>query len=145
MIDTTRRATNYFDSIHFVLDVFFKLYQANIHRPSSVSSMQLIQQSIRIYLRSYIQPYDQLKQCEQDILEIINNEFTCQSGHDDDQQPFVKTLWLSHRTKTYSSWINRADKFLKDLIDLHESFRKVSHNKCVETKTIFFDTCSSSE
>ena len=33
--------------------------------------MQLIQQSIRIYLRSYLQPYEQLKKCEQDILQMI--------------------------------------------------------------------------
>ncbi|CAF4233515.1 unnamed protein product, partial [Adineta steineri] len=42
----------------------------------------------------------------------------------DDQQPFKNTLWLSQFTKIYSSWIHRADKHLKDLMDLHESFRK---------------------
>jgi hypothetical protein len=96
------------------------------HRSSTASPMQLIQQSLRIYLRSYLQPYEQLKKCEQDILEIINREFRGQLGMIDDQQPFRNTLWLSNCTKIYSSWINRADKFLKDLNDLHESFRKVN-------------------
>lgn len=89
--------------------------------------MQLIQQSIRIYLRSYLQPYEQLKKCEQDILEIIEREFHGQLGMIDDQQPFVNTLWSPHCTKPYSSWVQRADKFVKDLIDLNESFRKVSY------------------
>lgn len=97
------------------------------HRTSSATSMQLIHQSIRIYLRSYRHLYDKLKTCEQDTVELMDREFAgqvgCLSG---DQQPFVRTLWLSHRTKMYSSWIHRADKFLKDLMDLHESFRKVS-------------------
>jgi hypothetical protein len=88
--------------------------------------MQLIQQSLRIYLRSYLHPYEQLKTCEQDILDMIEKEFSGQLGMIDDQQPFVNTLWLSNCTKIYSSWIHRADKFLKDLMDLHESFRKVS-------------------
>jgi hypothetical protein len=87
--------------------------------------MQLIQQSIRIYLRSYLQPYEQLKKCEQDILQMIEKEFGGQLGMAEDQQPYVNTLWLSHRTKAYSSWINRTDKNLKDLNDLHESLRKV--------------------
>ena len=43
----------------------------------------------------------------------------------DDQQPFVNTLWLSQHTKIYASWIHRADKYLKDLDDLNDSFRKV--------------------
>lgn len=101
--------------------------------------MQLIQQSIRIYLRSYLQPYEQLKKCEQDIMEIINREFHGQLSMINDQQPFVNTLWLSNCTKIYSSWINRADKYLKDLNDLHESFRKV--NFCFffkKKKTCFF-------
>ncbi|CAF0753788.1 unnamed protein product [Adineta ricciae] len=93
-------------------------------RQSSTSPMQLIQQSIRIYLRSYLQPYEQLKKCEQDILQMIEKEFGGQLGMIDDKQPYVNTLWLSHRTKTYSSWIHRIDKQLKDLNDLHESFRK---------------------
>ena len=92
----------------------------------STSPMQLIQQSIRIYLRSYLQPYEQLKKCEQDILQMVDKEFSGQLGMVEDQQPYVNTLWLSHRTKTYSSWINRTDKLLKDLNDLHESFRKVN-------------------
>ena len=87
--------------------------------------MQLIQQSIRIYLRSYLQPYEQLKKCEQDILQMVNTEFSGQLGMIEDQQPYVNTLWLSYRTKTYSTWIHRTDKHLKDLNDLHESFRKV--------------------
>jgi hypothetical protein len=86
--------------------------------------MQLIQQSIRIYLRSYLQPYEQLKKCEQDILQMIEKEFSGQLGMIDDQQPFVNTLWLSHLTKTYSSWIQRTDKHFNDLNDLNESFRK---------------------
>jgi hypothetical protein len=94
------------------------------HRSPAASPMQLIQQSIRIYLRSYLQPYEQLKKCEQDIIEIIDREFHGQLGMIDDQQPFRNTLWLSNYTKIYSSWIHRADKFLKDLNDLHESFRK---------------------
>ena len=97
---------------------------ATTHRAPSASPMQLIQQSIRIYLRSYLQPYEQLKKCEQDVLEIIESEFHGQLGMLDDLQPFANTLWLSHCTKPYSSWIHRADKFLKDLLDLHESFRK---------------------
>ena len=96
------------------------------HRSSGLSPVQLIQQSIRIYLRSYLQPYEELKKCEQDILEIINQEFDGHLGMIDDQQPFVNTLWLSQCSKTYSSWIHRADKHLKDLNDLNESFRKVS-------------------
>ena len=97
------------------------------HRTSSATSMQLIHQSIRIYLRSYRHLYDKLKTCEQDTVELMDREFAGQVGcRSDDQQPFVRTLWLSHRTKMYSSWIHRADKFLKDLMDLHESFRKVS-------------------
>ncbi|CAF1406879.1 unnamed protein product [Adineta steineri] len=94
------------------------------HRSPSASPMQLIQQSIRIYLRSYLQPYEQLKKCEQDILDMIEKEFSGQLGMLDDQQPFKNTLWLSQFTKIYSSWIHRADKHLKDLMDLHESFRK---------------------
>ena len=95
------------------------------HRSSGLTPVQLIQQSIRIYLRSYLQPYEQLKKCEQDILDIIDREFGGHLGMIDDQQPFVNTLWLSQCTKTYSSWIHRADKHLKDLNDLNESFRKV--------------------
>ena len=91
--------------------------------------MQLIQQSIRIYLRSYLQPYEQLKKCEQDVLEMVEKEFSGQLGMIDDQQPFVNTLWLSHHTKIYSSWIHRVDKFLKDLSDLDASFKKVSRKK----------------
>jgi hypothetical protein len=103
------------------------LSPATTHRTSSATSMQLIHQSIRIYLRSYRHLYDKLKTCEQDTVELIDREFSGQVGcQSDDQQPFVRTLWLSHRTRMYSSWIHRADKFLKDLMDLHESFRKVS-------------------
>lgn len=80
---------------------------------------------MRIYLRSYLPPYEQLKKCEQDILEIIDREFRGQLGMIDDQQPFANTLWLSQCTKIYSSWIDRADKYLNDLNDLNESFRKV--------------------
>lgn len=87
--------------------------------------MQLIQQSMRIYLRSYLQTYEKLKKCEQDILAIIEKEFNGQLGMIDDQQPFSNTLWSSNCTKIYSSWIQRADKYLKDLIDLNESFRRV--------------------
>ncbi|UJR22056.1 hypothetical protein I4U23_025124 [Adineta vaga] len=94
------------------------------HRSTGTSPMQLIQQSIRIYLRSYLQPYEQLKKCEQDILEMVEREFHGQLGMPDDQQPFVNTLWISQCTKIYATWIHRADKFLKDLMDLHESFRK---------------------
>ena len=101
------------------------MYTVTVRRQSSASPMQLIQQSIRIYLRSYLQPYEQLKKCELDILEMIRKEFGGQLGMSDDQQPYVNTLWSSHRTKTYASWINRTDKNLKDLNDLHESFRKV--------------------
>ncbi|CAF0845241.1 unnamed protein product [Adineta ricciae] len=94
------------------------------HRSTGASPMQLIQQSIRIYLRSYLQPYEQLKKCEQDIIEMIEKEFSGQLGVPNDQKPFVNTLWISQCTKMYASWIHRADKFLKDLMDLHESFRK---------------------
>lgn len=87
--------------------------------------MQLIQQSIRIYLRAYVQPYDQLKTCEQNIVEIIQSEFDTSNGSNEDEQPFGKTLWSPNRTKTYASWCFRADKFLKDLMDLKDSFRKV--------------------
>jgi len=90
--------------------------------------MQLIQQSIRIYLRSYLQPYEQLKKCEQDILQMTEKEFNGQLGMIEGQEPFVNTLWSSNRTKTYSTWISRTDKYLKDLNDLHESFRKVNNN-----------------
>lgn len=96
------------------------------HRQVTASPMQLIQQSMRIYLRSYLQTYEQLKKCEQDIKDIIEKEFSGQLDLVDDQKPFVNTLWLSNCTKAYSSWIHRADKFLKDLIDLNDSFRKVS-------------------
>jgi len=104
------------------------VFLVTTHRSSNASPMQLIQQSIRIYLRSYLQPYEQLKKCEHDIVELINQEYHGQLGmnDNDDQQPFVNTLWSSNCTKTYSSWINRADKYLKDLMDLHESFRKVN-------------------
>lgn len=109
-----------FDFLRFSFhDVFFSVPTRRM------PSVQLIQQSIRIYLRSYIQPYEQLKTCEQQLMEIIQEEFSSQLGTNDDEQPFGKTLWLSHRTKTYASWNQRADKFLKDLIDLNESFRKV--------------------
>ncbi|CAF1028769.1 unnamed protein product [Rotaria sordida] len=94
------------------------------HRSSTATPSQLIKQSLRIYLRSYLQPYEQLKKCEQDILEIIENEFNGQLGMIDDQPPFTNTLWLSQYTKTYASWIHRADKYLKDLIDLNDSFKK---------------------
>jgi len=90
--------------------------------------MQLIQQSIRIYLRSYLQPYEQLKKCEQDILQMTEKEFNGQLGTIEGQEPFVNTLWSSHRTKSYSSWIYRIDKHLKDLNDLNESFKKVNNN-----------------
>jgi hypothetical protein len=114
---------------------------ATTHRSSGASPMQLIQQSIRIYLRSYLHPYEQLKKCEQDIMEIIEKEFRGQLGMIDDQQPFANTLWLSHYTKTYSSWIHRADKLIKDLIDLHESFKKVSLPiQLDETFLILFET-----
>jgi hypothetical protein len=101
-------------------------YLVSVRRQSSTSPMQLIQQSIRIYLRSYLQPYEQLKKCEQDILQMIEKEFGGQLGMSDDQQPYANTLWLSHRTKTYASWIQRTEKYFKDLNDLHESLRKVN-------------------
>jgi hypothetical protein len=116
------KPTKAFPYIQF-FDLFFLVAQ---HRSSGTSPVQLIQQSIRIYLRSYLHPYEELKKCEQDILEIIDREFRGQLGMIDDQQPFVNTLWLSHCTKVYSSWIHRADKYLKDLSDLNESFRKVN-------------------
>ncbi|CAF3517127.1 unnamed protein product [Adineta steineri] len=100
------------------------LSPGSTRRQSSSSPMLLIQQSIRIYLRAYLQPYEQLKKCQKDILEMIEKEFGGQLGMVEDQKPFVNTLWSSHRTKTYSSWIHRTDKLLKDLNDLHESFRK---------------------
>jgi hypothetical protein len=88
--------------------------------------MQLLQQSIRIYLRSYLQPYEQLRKCEEDIKQMTEKEFSGQLGMLEGQEPFVNTLWSSDRTKTYSTWIYRTDKLLKDLNDLHESFRKVN-------------------
>ncbi|CAF4912836.1 unnamed protein product [Rotaria sp. Silwood1] len=96
------------------------------HRSSTPSPAQLMKQSMRIYLRSYLQSYEQLKKCEQDIIEIIEKEFSGKLGMIDEQQPFANTLWLSQCTKTYASWIHRADKYLKDLNDLNDSFRKVS-------------------
>lgn len=107
------------------------------HRTPSSTPMQLIQQSIRIYLRSYLHTYEKLKKCDQDIQEIINREFHGQLSMINDQQPFVNTLWLSNCTKIYSSWINRADKYLKDLNDLHDSFRKV--------KSLFFASINKNE
>ncbi|CAF3436135.1 unnamed protein product [Rotaria socialis] len=100
------------------------LSPASPRRTSTASPMQLIQQSIRIYLRSYHQPYEQIKKCEQDILEIIEKQFNGKLGMIDDQQPFDNTLWSPHCTKPYSAWVQRADKFLKDLNDLNDSFRK---------------------
>jgi hypothetical protein len=109
-----------------MIDYLFLLIIATTHRSSGASPMQLIQQSLRIYLRSYLQPYEQLKKCELDVIEMIEKQFSGQLGMIDDQQPFANTLWLSHCTKTYSSWIHRADKLIKDLMDLNESFKKVS-------------------
>ncbi|CAF1068442.1 unnamed protein product [Rotaria sordida] len=93
-------------------------------RPSLASSMQLVQQSTRTYLRLYSQPYDELRQCEENILKMIEQEFGGQLTMIDDQQPFVNTLWSSDKTKTYSTWIHRIDKHLKDLNDVYESFRQ---------------------
>ena len=99
---------------------------AHLNNPnsSSASPVQLIQQSIRIYLRSYLQPYEQLKKCEQSILEMTEKEFQGQLSLNESQEPFLNTLWSSNRTKTYSTWVYRTDKFIKDLNDLNESFRK---------------------
>jgi len=93
-------------------------------RTSSTSSMQLIQQSTRNYLRSYVQPYDQLQKCEEDIIYMIDKEFGGKLSMIDDKQPYINTLWSSDRSKTYLTWIQQAEKYLKDLNDLHESFRK---------------------
>ncbi|CAF3434250.1 unnamed protein product [Rotaria sp. Silwood1] len=93
-------------------------------RSSSASSMQLVQQSARTYLRLYSQPYEQLKQCEENILQMIQLEFGGQLTTIGDQQPFVNTLWSSDKTKAYSSWFYRIDKHLKDLNDVYESFRQ---------------------
>lgn len=95
-----------------------------IQRPSSTSSMQLIQQSTRNYLRSYVQPYEQLKTCEKDIMHMIEKEFGGQLSMIDDKQPYLNTLWSSNRSKNYLTWIQQAEKHLKDLNELHESFRK---------------------
>ena len=88
--------------------------------------MQLIQQSTKNYLRSYVQPYEQLKRCEQDIMHMIEKEFGGNLGMVDDKQPYINTLWSPDRSKTYLTWIQQAEKHLKDLNDLHESFRKVN-------------------
>ncbi|CAF3971506.1 unnamed protein product [Rotaria sp. Silwood2] len=93
-------------------------------RPLSASSMQLVQQSTRTYLRLYSQPYEQLRQCEENILKMIQLEYDGQLTMIDDQQPFVNTLWSSDKTKAYSSWFYRIEKRLRDLNDVHESFRQ---------------------
>jgi DNA repair ATPase RecN len=87
--------------------------------------MQVVQQSIRIYLRSALQTYEELKKCEMDVLELIDKEFNGQLTLMNDTQSFVRTLWLTDRAKPYSSWIHRAEKYLTDIVDLHESLRKV--------------------
>ena len=56
---------------------------------------------------------------------MTEKEFGGQLGALEGQEAFLNTLWSSNRTRSYSSWISRADKFLKDVNDLHESFRKV--------------------
>ena len=57
---------------------------------------------------------------------MVEKEFGGELGMMDDKQPFVNTLWLSQNTRTYLGWVARADKHLKDINDLNESFRKVS-------------------
>ncbi|CAF3323409.1 unnamed protein product [Rotaria sp. Silwood2] len=94
------------------------------NHPQSASSMQLLTQRTLTYLRLYSQLYDQLKECEENILKMIEKEFGGKLTVIEDQQPFVNTLSLLHRTTTYSSWIHRTDKHLKDLNDLYESFRQ---------------------
>ena len=61
-------------------------------------------------------------------MNIIESEFSGQLSMIDDRQPFVNTLWLSEYAKPYSTWIQRADKFMKDITDLDDSFRKVNDN-----------------
>lgn len=56
---------------------------------------------------------------------MTEKEFGGQSSASEGQEAFLNTLWSSSRTRGYSTWISRADKFLKDINDLHESFRKV--------------------
>lgn len=82
-------------------------------------------QALQNYLQSYIHPYEQLKKCQDDIIKMTEKEFGGQLGAIEGQEAFLNTLWSSNRTRSYSSWISRADKFLKDVNDLHESFRKV--------------------
>ena len=57
---------------------------------------------------------------------MVDKEFGGELGMMDDKQPFVNTLWRSQNSKTYLRWVARADKHLKDINDLNESFRKVS-------------------
>ena len=56
---------------------------------------------------------------------MIETEFNGQLNIVEDQQAYANSLWLSHHTKTYASWIQRTEKYLKDVNDLNESFRKV--------------------
>ncbi|CAF3769189.1 unnamed protein product [Rotaria socialis] len=93
-----------------------------IRRPASTSSMQLVQQSLRIHLRSYRQPYDELKMCEQKILAMIQEQSGSNLDIGDEQKLIVNTLWSSDNTKQYSSQIHCTDKLLRDLRDLYESF-----------------------
>jgi len=55
---------------------------------------------------------------------LTEKEFNGHLGIIEEQEQFANTLWSSNRTKTYLSWTIRTDKHLKDLNDLHESFRK---------------------
>ena len=89
------------------------------------AAVQLIPQALQTYLRSYLQPYEQLKKCQDDILKMTDKEFDGQLGMAEGPEAFVNTLWSSDRTRNYSTWMHRTDKFLKDINDLHESFRKV--------------------
>lgn len=73
---------------------------------------------------SYIEPYKELKTCEDNILRIIEQEFGGQLGVSENKQPYVNTLWSAQQTNAYALWIPRVDKYLKDLNELHESFRK---------------------
>ncbi|CAF4481770.1 unnamed protein product, partial [Rotaria magnacalcarata] len=93
-----------------------------IRRPASTSSMQLVQKTIRIHLRSYRQPYDELKMCEQKILAMIQKQFGTNLDIGEEQQLIVNTLWSSDYTKQYASQIHCTDKLLRDLKDLYESF-----------------------
>lgn len=101
-----------------------------MRRPASTSSMQLVQQSIRIHLRSYRQPYEELQKCEQSILDMIKKQSGGKTVTSDDQELFASTGWSSDHTTHYTTQIRRTDKLLRDLKDLYESFCQVNikHN-----------------